>query len=129
MDKKEISSWVRQGRHRAKKHNLPSDLQIEQVEQIIDRNGQKCYYCGQPYKYVDCIFPIKSHAPFVASNTTTICQSCKEKKGSDDIQIMLEKGKISNDLYVKIISDIVSENDPRMLAYIKSISGITSDDD
>lgn len=128
MDKKEISNWVRQGRHRAKKHNLPGDLQIEQVENIIAQNDEKCAYCGKPFKYVDCIFPIKSQAPFVSSNVTTICQECKDIKGNDDIKAMYDKGKIIKELYVNLISRIVEQNDPRMITYIRLILGITNEE-
>ncbi len=129
MDKREISNWVRQGRHRAKKYNLEGDIKISDIEEIIDRLQGKCAYCGAPFEYLDCIFPLKSQAPFVPSNTTLICSGCRDKKGSTDIQTMLRDGKLSNQQYFGFIKSIVDQNDPRMLLYIKSISGIINDDE
>lgn len=129
MDKREISNWVRQGRHRAKKYNLEGDIKISDVEEIIERQEGKCSYCGAPFEYLDCIFPLKSQAPFVPSNTTLVCSCCREKKGSNDIQTMLREGKLSNQQYVGFIRSIIDQNDPRMLLYIKSISGIVDDEE
>lgn len=125
--KREISNWVRQGRHRAKKYLLVGDVQIQDVEKTIERLHGKCAYCGAPYEHLDCIFPLKSQAPFVSSNITLICSSCKDKKGNDDILMLLRSGKITNDKYVQFIEDIIASKDDRMIQYIRSITGITNE--
>lgn len=125
--KREISSWVRQGRHRAKKYLLVGDIQIQDVEKTIEKRDGKCAYCGATYEHLDCIFPLKSQAPFVPSNITLICSSCKEMKGNDDILMLLRSGKITNKKYVEFIEEIIASKDERMIQYIRSITGITNE--
>lgn len=125
--KREISNWVRQGRHRAKKYSLVGDIQIQDVERIVQHLEGKCAYCGASFDYLDCIFPLKSQAPFVPSNTTLICKKCRDIKGNDDILSMLRDGRLTNEKYVEFIEGIIAAKDDRMIQYLKSITGITDE--
>jgi hypothetical protein len=78
MAKDRISSWVRQLRYRAKKHNLFSDITVEDVKQSLE--SRRCCFCkGKPVG-IDVCFPLKDGAPNVPANILVVCDGCKERK-------------------------------------------------
>src|SRR5262245_35451012 len=85
IDNRSISSWVRQARYRAKKHDIYSDLEVADVHDIITSADGKCAYCGQDAETLDCPFPLKDNGPHVPANCVPCCRTCKNTKSNNDI--------------------------------------------
>ena len=124
MLKSIISSWVRQARHRAKKHDIYNDLDIDDVEQIITEHTT-CAYCAAEPTTLDHPFPLKDIAPNVPANVLPICRKCKSVKKYNDMVWMFHTGRISNELYLKLIETLVNRRGGnRIKEHIKLVTGI-----
>jgi len=124
MEKNTISSWVRQARHRAKKQQLPNDLDIQEVEKIVEFYGS-CAYCDEPYETLDHAFPLKDSAPNVAANILPSCKKCKLAKKNNDLVYLFEKEQISKDRYIKLLKEVLTRPGKKVLKeHIKAITGM-----
>lgn len=92
---KAISSWIRQIRFRAKKHNLYSDLSIKDVQEVFEYYQKNCILCEKTYASLDMAFPLKNGGPSVQANVILLCEYCKAIKKNDDLLALERAGKIS----------------------------------
>src|SRR5260221_9296146 len=94
---KSISSWVRQARYRAKKHNIYSDLEVSDVQEIVLVANHKCAYCTVEADTLDCPFPLKSGGPHTPANVVPCCRQCKTAKNNNDIVWLFSSGYITQE--------------------------------
>ena len=92
MNRSTISGWVRQARYRAKGRNIYSDLQIEEIEEIIKSYGGKCAYCDVPADTLDHPFPLNENTTNTQANALPCCKSCKSIKKNNDLVWMFTDG-------------------------------------
>lgn len=107
IDSKTISSWVRQARYRAKKHNIFSDLNVADIHSILE-SSRYCVYCDTLATMLDCPFPLKDGGPNVPANVTPCCKKCKSIKNNNDIVWMFSSEKLTENKYVAILKDLLS---------------------
>lgn len=125
MEKSSISNWIRQSRHRAKKHNIYSDVKIGQIQEIIDYYGSKCAYCDEEMAALDHSFPMKDRAPNVPSNILPLCRSCKDKKKFNDIAWMYNNNYITNEKYTELLKEMLNRHGSEELKkHLKKIMGV-----
>lgn len=125
MDKSTISSWVRQARHRAKKHDIYNNLEIQSVEEIIDEYSKKCAYCGSEAETLDHPFPLKNEAPNASANILPSCRKCKKIKKTNDLAWMFAKGYISNDKYTSLLKEMLTrDGSDELKTHVKRITGM-----
>lgn len=124
MNNKTISSWIRQARHRAKKHNIYSDLEIDDIIQIITQDN-KCAYCqNNDPNTLDHPFPIKDHAPNIPANVVQVCKECKNTKKNNDLIWMFSSGIITESRYLELLSQLFSRRGGEtMKNYVRQLSG------
>lgn len=128
MDKRIISNWVRQARYRAKANELHSDLQIEDVQNIIDSFEGRCAYCGVLAETLDHPFPLKSNAPNIPSNVLPICRSCKGVKKNHDMVWMYNNEHLQQGDYLKIVKFLLSQRGKDAIkVHIRRATGMISD--
>lgn len=127
MDKQAISNWVRQARHRAKRYNIYSELQIDDIEVIIgDSNG--CAYCHAAMNTLDHPFPLKDTAPNVAANVLPICKACKSRKKTHDLVWLFNNGYISQEKYASLLQQmLVRPGGGELREYVRKIIGIVDE--
>lgn len=106
IDNKAISSWVRQARYRAKKHEIYSDLNISDV-QVIVHSSNGCCYCGKEAHTLDCPFPLKTGGPNVPANVVPCCKECKAVKNNNDIVWMFSTGLLTETKYMAILEELL----------------------
>lgn len=125
LTNKSISSWIRQARHRAKKHNIYSNLEVADVLAIVQDENSLCAYCVNAADTLDCPFPLKNDGPHVPANVLPCCKSCKTLKGSDDIVQYFANGHIEREKYLALIQklfkrrggDLIKEHMRRITGY------------
>lgn len=123
MDKSAMHNWVRQARHRAKKHNVPNNLIADEISHIVDLYDC-CPYCKSSPETLDHLFPIKDGAPNIAANVTPICRKCKCIKRNNSIAWMFTNNHISSLVYTSIIEAAASlPGSTTLMEYLKKISG------
>lgn len=128
MDKSTISSWVRQARHRAKKHDIYNSLTIEAVEQIISDHQGTCAYCGVKADTLDHPFPLKDEAPNAPANILPSCKSCKDIKKNNDLVWMFSNGRISKEKYVTLLEGMLKfDGGPELKKHVKKVTGMSDD--
>jgi 5-methylcytosine-specific restriction endonuclease McrA len=125
VDKSSISSWARQARHRAKKQELHSDLNIDEILEVCESYDGKCAYCREnDAETLDHAFPLKDLAPNVTANVLPACKDCKSAKKSNDLVWLFNKKKITNNNYLKLIKEMVIRTGGDLLKnHIKSATG------
>ena len=125
IDNKSISSWVRQARHRAKKHNIYSDLEVADVTTIIQGTGGTCSYCGKEAETLDCPFPLRDEGPHVPANVVPCCKGCKSVKNNNDIVRLFSNGHIPSERYVTLIQELLKRRGgERIKAHVKRATGL-----
>lgn len=125
-DVKALSSWVRQLRHRAKKHNLYNDLSINEIQEVIKQYEGKCCLCTNDYELLDMAFPLREGAPNVQANVLPLCNSCKDIKKNDDILSMVTNNLISHEKFTMLLKRCFNNNHgDRLACYVKVLSGNT----
>src|SRR4051812_48707930 len=107
INNKSISSWVRQARHRAKRHSIYSDLEVTDVAAIVAAADNRCSYCGKEAETLDCPFPFKEGGPHVPANVVPCCKGCKAIKNNNDVVWMFLRNHITNDRYLALIQDLL----------------------
>jgi hypothetical protein len=106
IDSKAVSSWVRQARYRAKKHDIYSDLEISDVQEIIATTMGLCSYCNSEADTLDCPFPLRNGGPNTPANVVPCCKSCKTTKSYNDIVWMFTNGHITQATYLALIEGL-----------------------
>lgn len=120
-----VSSWVRQARHRAKKHNVTNDLDVRTIHDLLDEFKQLCAYCSEPAVTLDHPFPLSDKAPNVLANVLPCCQVCKTLKGVSDLVTFHTTGHIAKDQFIAIIRGMLTRAGCNNLReHIKGITGI-----
>lgn len=128
MDKSTISGWVRQARHRAKKHGIYNNLEIEAVEDVISHHSDNCAYCGDPAETLDHPFPLKDEAPNASSNVLPACKGCKSVKKTNDLSWMYSNGHISNEKYMGLLKEMLQRDGSEELKiHVKKVTGMLDD--
>lgn len=121
---KAISSWIRQLRFRAKKHNLYSDLNIKDVQEVYEYYQKKCILCQDAYSTLDMAFPLKNGGPNVQANVILLCENCKSMKKNDDLLTLERAGKISAQLLLDALKKCFSLKHGDVLnRHVKAQSG------
>lgn len=110
IDNKTISSWVRQARYRAKKHNIHSSLEVADVHEILKMCEEKCCYCGKDGQTLDCPFPLRNGGPNVPANVVVCCKSCKISKNNNDVVWMFSSGLLTEVQYMAILQELFKRN-------------------
>ena len=124
INNKTISSWIRQARHRAKKHDIYSDINVADVQDMLTADPT-CAYCGNEAITIDCPFPIKSKAPNVPANIVLCCKECKNVKGTNDVVWLFTTGKLSEQAYLKLINTMLARRGgDKVKEYVKMATGI-----
>ena len=124
MEKSTISGWVRQARHRAKKHDIYNELEMADVEEIVN-HYDCCAYCEEDAETLDHAFPLKDSAPNVAANVLPSCKDCKSAKRSNDLVWMFNNKKITKEQYVAILRDMLDRPGGKILReHVKAITGM-----
>lgn len=135
MDIKTISSWVRQARHRAKRNNIPSDLKISDIQEIIKNFDGLCAYCdktkacwGTKADSLDHPFSLSPTTPNFPANVVPTCKTIKTEKRQNDITWLLTKGIITKDVYLTVLRKILACSGCETIrAHLKTIIGIQDD--
>ena len=127
-DLKALSSWVRQLRHRAKKHNLFNSLSISEIQEVIDSSESKCCLCGADYAVLDMAFPLKDGAPNVQANVIILCDKCKDLKRNEDLLYLVSNDIISKSVFAGVLKLCFNRNHSDVLiTHVKALSGNSDD--
>jgi hypothetical protein len=125
IDNKSISSWVRQARHRARKHGIYSDLEVADVTAIIKDAAGACAYCGKEIEALDCPFPLRDGGPHVPANVVPCCKSCKLIKNNNDIVWFFSSGYINRERYLALIQNLLGRRGgDRIKEHVKRATGL-----
>lgn len=125
MDNKSVSNWVRQARFRAKKHDIYSDIDMEDVTKMLAEHKVCCYCKKCESETLDHPFPLKDNAPNVLANIVTSCMGCKGKKKNNDLLWMYNKGLITEDVYLSLLADLFARKHGGLIKdHVKKVSGI-----
>jgi 5-methylcytosine-specific restriction endonuclease McrA len=128
IDVKALSSWVRQLRHRAKKHNLYNDLTIQEIQSVIREYDNLCCFCNQLSEVLDMAFPLRNGAPNVQANVLPLCKKCKNIKGNDDLITMFTSNIIERDKFLTILKSCFNRNHGDVLRiHVRALSGHIDD--
>lgn len=125
MDNKVISSWVRQARYRAKRHNIHSDLEIQDVLAIIAETGSKCTYCQRNESdTLDHPFPLKDHILNTPANVVPVCKECKRVKKNNDLLWLFSSKTITEARYLELLSQLFSRKGGDIIKeHVRKLSG------
>ncbi len=120
-----LSSWVRQLRHRAKKYDLYSDIALSDVAAVFDIY-RECLICGSMEDLcVDTAFYLKNGVPNVQANLIVICEVCSAKRGQADLFDLLDKRVISDQKLKDILTiSFTMRHGDMFREFIKHLSGI-----
>lgn len=125
MERSAISNWIRQARHRAKHHDIYSELVLADVEEIVD-HYQACAYCGGKVETLDHAFPLRDMAPNVAANVLPSCKECKRAKRNNNIVWMYNNNSISKKQYISILEDLLQRPGATILReHVKAVTGLS----
>lgn len=129
MERSTISSWIRQARYRAKKQNIYSELEIDDVETIIEAYDGNCAYCGSEADTLDQPFPIKETAPNVSANVLPCCKDCKSIKKSNDLVWMFSSKHIDQERYLELLQQMLSRSGgDQIRKHVRRVTGIVDGD-
>lgn len=124
MDRVTISSWVRQSRHRARKHNIVSDLEVSDINDILAAHESNCGYCSKSAETFDHPFPLKDKVPNVPANVVPACKKCKRVKKTSDIVWMFNNSHITQDAYIQLVSKMMQRRGSALVkSHMKQITG------
>lgn len=70
-------------RRAAREKSLPYTLTRQEWEQIKERFGNHCAYCGEHFDHLtqDHVIPLSRGGAYTAENIVPACRSCNSKKG------------------------------------------------
>ena len=123
MDNKSISGWIRQARYRAKKQNIHSDLEIQDIISILE--DEHCSYCKvNKCDTLDHPFPLKDNAPNVPANVVTVCKKCKDLKKNNDLVWMYACGVVTEKTYLDLLKRLFERRGGNIVKdYVRRLSG------
>jgi 5-methylcytosine-specific restriction endonuclease McrA len=126
LNNKSISGWVRQARHRAKKHNIFSDLEIADVLEILEAADNQCAYCQALADTLDSPFPLKDGGPHVPANVVPCCKKCKMTKGTNDVVWLYTNGRLAEAKYLSLIQELLRRRGgERIKDHVRRATGLT----
>ena len=118
-----ISNWVRQARHRAKKHGCINRLYLSDILDILKAYNSQCAYCSSAAYSFDHAFLLSNRAPNVLANCLPACRECKEKKKGRDL--VAYKQTIGDARFIELIRAMLSRDGADELRdHIRSVTGI-----
>jgi hypothetical protein len=82
---------------------LASDLEMEDVQNIITFYDGLCTYCGAMAETLDHPFPLKNNAPNVPANVLPVCKMCKNVKKNHDVVWMYNNSHLTQKEYLRVI--------------------------
>jgi hypothetical protein len=130
IDNKTVSSWVRQARYRAKKHNIYSDLEVADVLAIIQESRGCCAYCGQEADVLDCPFPLHGGGPHVPANVVPCCKACKGIKNNNDLVWLFSGGHMARERYLNLIQALFQRRGGKLIKeHIRKATGLVEADE
>lgn len=106
----DIGGWMRQARHRAKKHHAISNLTADEVHAVILEHNSNCAYCDSPYETLDHPLPLSDGGPNTIANVLPCCRRCKLVKRNKSLTWMLHSGMIQEDTYLSLIRTMLSRD-------------------
>jgi hypothetical protein len=125
VELRKISSWVRQSRHKAKKHDCVNRLAIEAVVALCEENDHTCTYCPKSATTLDHPFPLGDGAPNVIANSLPCCSRCKTAKKSGNLIAFMKAGNITPTAFAAIMAKALARDGGEELkAYLRLITGI-----
>jgi len=128
MDNKIISNWIRQARYRAKRANIYSELEIEDVQIIVEHFSSRCAYCGVKAETLDHPFPLKSSAPNVPANVLPSCKKCKQAKKNNDIVWLFSSGFLKRPKYLELLAFMFEQGGGEHIKqYVRLATGMVDD--
>lgn len=105
-----ISSWVRQARHRAKKHDVASSLTTAEATAVLVDHSHTCAYCPQPAITLDHVMPLAEGGPNVPANVVPVCRHCKFVKRNRSVVWLHEQGILESKSYMALIAKLLSRH-------------------
>ncbi len=124
----DLNGWLRQARHRAKKHGVLSDLTTEDVKAIFIVYDGRCAYCLNHADSLDNPIPLSEHAPNVPANIVPCCKDCKNRKRNRNLAWMFEEGHIGSDRYVTLVQLMLAQRGAALIRPIlRRAVGIVQD--
>lgn len=129
MDNKVVSNWIRQARYRAKTHDILSDLEIDDVQNILTHFEDKCAYCKAEAETLDHPFPLKTSAPNTPANVLPTCKPCKGVKKNNDIVWMFTSGYIHKAKYLEILEFMLDQRGgDTVKSHVRRATGMIEDE-
>lgn len=120
-----ISSWVRQARHRAKRYDCISRLELADLTALLTEYNSLCAYCDEKAVTMDHAFPLSDKAPNVLANCLPACRGCKEKKKNGDLVVYQKEGHISEERMLSLIKQMLERDGCDLVRdHIRNITGI-----
>jgi len=120
-----VSSWVRQSRHRAKKYDVLSKLEVQAIQELLDYFNDCCAYCGKAASTLDHPFPLSCKAPNILANVLPSCHDCKTKKGTTDLVAFFNDGHLQRDKFLELVRGMLERDGGNLLReHIKGVTGI-----
>lgn len=97
------AGWLRQARHRAKKHGVLSDLTTEDIKTIFEEHKSSCAYCGDQAGFLDNPVPFSEGGQSVPANVVPCCHRCKTIKRNHSVVWMHDKGHMDPAVFVGLV--------------------------
>lgn len=105
-----LSGWVRQSRHRAKRHNVLNTLTMKEAADVVRFYADLCAYCNQRADTMDHAIPLGDGGPNVQANVLTCCRRCKFLKRNHSIAWMYQHNLLSEQLYVSLVGNMLGRS-------------------
>lgn len=78
-----LKHYVREHQYRAKRKNAKGNFTIDEWQEILNKNNNKCVICGSfEHLSIDHIIPITKGGTNYASNLQPLCRGCNSRKGN-----------------------------------------------
>lgn len=80
----------RRSRNGSQKNRITSERRRKVVPKLLDRDGNACYYCREPFTdervpTIDHIVPISEGGGNTQANMVLACDWCNEKRGTKTV--------------------------------------------
>jgi hypothetical protein len=130
MTNKTISNWIRQARFRAKKNDLYSNLEVNDIAQMLLLYNEKCAYCIlNSVSTLDHPFPLKDMAPNIIANVVPTCKECKNHKKNNDLIWMYNENHITQERYLELLGELFAREQGHMIKnHVRLQAGFMGED-